>query len=51
MIQEFGLCRAEKYHSVFRRIQHGKKIMLVVDDIVIIGDDMKRINSLKKYLQ
>ena len=53
MIQEFGLCRAEKNHSVFWWIQHGKRILLVVyaDDLVIIGDDTKGIDSLKKYLQ
>ena len=37
MIQEFGLCQAEKEHSVFWWIQHEKMIMLVVyvGDIVI----------------
>jgi len=53
VIQEFGFCRAEKDHSVFWRIQHGKRITLVVyvDVIVITGDDTKGIDSLKKYLQ
>ena len=52
VIQEFGLCHAEKDHSMFWRIQYGKMILLVVyvDDIVIIGDDMKGIDRMK-YLQ
>jgi len=51
--QEFGLCRAEEDHSGVCRIQHRKRILLVVcvDDIVITGDNTKGINSLKKYLQ
>jgi len=38
---------------VFWRIQHGTRILLVVyvDDIVITRDDMKGVDSLKKYLQ
>jgi len=52
VIQESGLCCAEKKHSVFWQI-HVKRIRLVVyvDDIVITEDDTKGINSLKKYLQ
>jgi len=51
--QEFGLCRAEKDHSVFWWIQYEKMILLVVyiDDIMITEDDTKGIDSLKKYLQ
>ena len=51
-ISDSGLCWTEKDHSIFLRIQHGKKILLVVymDDIVITGDDIKGIDSLKKYL-
>ena len=47
------ICRAEKNHSVFWRIQYGKKILQVVyvDDIVITKDDTKEIDSMKKYLQ
>ena len=53
VIQEFGLCRSEKDHSVFWPIQHEKRIPLVVyvDYIMITGDDTKEIDSLKKYLQ
>jgi len=53
VIQELDRCHAEKDHYVFSRIQHGKRIMLVVyvDDIVIIRDGTKGIDSLKKYLQ
>jgi len=53
VIQEFGLCQAEKDHSVFWRIQHGNKILLdvYVDNIVITGDGAEGIDSLKKYLQ
>ena len=53
MIQEFGLCRAEKDHFVFWWIQDEKRIMLIVcvDDNVITGDKIKRIDSMKKHFQ
>ena len=49
VIQELGLCRAEKDYSVFWRIHHGKRIMLVmcVDDTVITGDYRKGIDNMK----
>ena len=52
MTQEFDLCRAQKDHSVFRRIQKRKRILLTVyvDDIIITKDDTKEIVRLKKYL-
>ena len=51
--QMFSLCRAEKDHYVFWWIQYGKRILLVVyvDYIMIIGNDTKRIDSMKQYLQ
>jgi len=50
VIQEFDHCRAQIDHSVFWWIQDGKRILLVVyvNDIVIIGDDTKGIDILKK---
>ena len=41
-----------KITLVFWRIQHEKRIMLVyMDDFLITRDDMKGVDSLKKYLQ
>ena len=53
VIQEFGLRQLEKDHSVFWRIQLGKRILLIIhiNDIVITGNDTEEIDSLKKHLQ
>ena len=42
VIQEFGLCHAEKDYSVFWRIQHGKRILLVCMWMILWSQEMIR---------
>ena len=50
---KFGLRRCHSNHSVFSLTYTRGKILLIVyvDDIIIIGDDKKGVDDLKRYLQ
>ena len=50
---KFGLWRCHSNHSVFSHtFARGKTSLIAyVDDIIIIGDDKKGIDDLKRYLQ
>ena len=52
MIEKFGLQKSKSDHSVFYKNSQVGIILLVVyvDDIVIIGNDMAGISSLKSFL-
>ena len=52
MIEKFGLQKSKYDHSVFYRNSQPGIILLVVyvDDIVITGNDMAGISSLKSFL-
>ena len=52
-VSKFGLTQCAVDHSVFYRNVAGKRIWLLVyvDDIIIIGDDVIGIQSLKAFLQ
>ena len=52
MIEKFGLQKSKYNHSVFYRNSQAGIILLVVyaDDIVITGNDMAGISSLKSFL-
>ena len=51
MIEKFGLQKSKSYQSVFYRNSQAGIILLVVyvDDIVITGNDMAGISSLKFF--
>ena len=52
MIEKFGMQKSKSDHYVFyRNSQAGINLLVVyVDDIIIIGDDMAGIFSLKSFL-
>ena len=52
VIKKFGMQKSKYDHSVFYRNSQAGIILLVVyvDDIIIIGDDMTSISSLKSFL-
>ncbi|KAL9255296.1 Retrovirus-related Pol polyprotein from transposon RE1-like protein [Drosera capensis] len=51
-LSQFDMTRSTSDHSVFYRPLQEKTIILVeyVDDLIITGDDAKRISPLKKFL-
>ena len=52
MIKKFGLLKSKSDHSIFYKNSQASIILLIVyvDDIVIIGNDMKGVSSLKSFL-
>ena len=52
VIDKFGMQKSKSDHSVFYRNSQAGIILLVVyvDDIIITGDDMVGISSLKSFL-
>ena len=52
MIEKFGLQKSKSDHLVFYKTSQVGIILLVmyVDDIIIIGNDMAGISSLKSFL-
>ena len=52
VIEKFGMQKSKSYHFVFCRNSQASIILLVVyvDDIIIIGDNMTCISSLKFFL-
>ena len=52
MIKKFGLLKSKSDHSIFLKNSQAGIILLVVyvDDIVITGNDMVGISSLKSFL-
>ena len=52
VIEKFGLQKSKSDHLVFYRNSHASIILLFVyvDDIVITGNDMVGISSLKSFL-
>ena len=52
MIEKFGIQKSKSDHSIFYRNSQACIILLVVyvDDIIITGNDMTSISSLKSFL-
>ena len=52
VIEKFGMQKSKSDHSIFYRNSQAGIILLVVyvDDIIITGDDMTGISSLKSFL-
>ena len=52
VIEKFGMQKSKSDHSIFYRNSQAGIILLVVyvDDIIITGDDMAGISSLKSFL-
>ena len=52
VIEKFGMPKSKSDHYVFYRNSQASIILLVVyvDDIIIIGNDMAGISSLKSFL-